>query len=136
MTRWLPLRFNLQFIITLFFVLSQNSLEVYCDKYHFEDLVFSFDSDTKVLQLHDKFADIWQQLYDKYISKSSQIKLILKPKASFTDTRIISMWCRSHCLFNPGVTFQIITNQQLENDSKNNDTEIVYSQAPKIGSKN
>jgi hypothetical protein len=121
--------------MTLFFVLSQNSLEVYDHKYFFENLIFSLDSDTKVLQLHDKFTNIWQQLYDKYINNSSQIILILKPKASFTDTRIISIWCRSHCMFEQNVTFEVLTQDQLENKSLNSQSEIIYSQVPKIGAK-
>jgi hypothetical protein len=121
--------------MTLFFVLSQNSLEVYSEQYHFEYLVFSLDSDTKVLQLHDKFANNWQQLYDKYIVKSSQIKLILKPKASFTDTRIVSIWCRSHCMFQPNMNFEVLTQEQFESKSEDMESAIIYSQAPKIGSK-
>lgn len=121
--------------MTLFFVLSQNSLDVYYQKFYFENLVFSLDGDTKVLQLHDKFINIWSQLYDKYIVKSSQIKLIIKPKASFTDTRIVSIWCRSHCLFNPTVRFEVLKLSQFENDGPNFESGIIYSQAPKIGCK-
>jgi hypothetical protein len=133
-TRRSPLLFKLYFIMTLFFVLSQNSLEVYYQEYHFENLVFSLDSDKEVLQLHDKFTNIWQQLYDKYISKSSQIKLILKPKASFTDTRIVSIWCRSHTMFNTSVKFGVV-NEQIESQIENFKNQIIYSQAPKIGRK-
>jgi hypothetical protein len=122
--------------MALFFVLSQNSLEIYTEQYEFEKLVFSLDSDTKVLQLHNKFESIWQQLYDEYIIKSSQLKLILKPKASFTDTRIISIWCRSHALFAKDVSFEVVTLQQYEDLDKNQKSEIIYSQAPKIGWKN
>lgn len=122
--------------MTLYFILSQNSLEVYFNNYYFENLVFSLDSDVNVLQLHDKFVNIWQQLYDKYISKSSQIKLVLKTKASFTDTRIISIWCRSHCMFQPDVDFEVLTQEQFVNKNKNLESEIIYSQAPKIGWKN
>jgi hypothetical protein len=121
--------------MTLFFVLSQNSLEVYGGQYHFEKLVFSLDSDTKVLQLHDKFAAIWQQLYDNYIVKTSQIQLILKSKASFTDTRIISIWCRSHCMFDASVIFEVMTQEQFEDQNQSAKTQIIYSQAPKIGVK-
>jgi hypothetical protein len=121
--------------MTLFFVLSQNFLEIYFEQYHFENLIFSIDSDTKVLQLHDKFADIWQQLYDKYIVKSSQIKLILKTKASFTDTRIISIWCRSHCMFKPNISFEVLTQDQFESKSADMEGAIIYSQVPKIGLK-
>ncbi len=123
--------------MTLFFVLSQNSLEIYTEQLEFESLIFSLDSDTKVLQLHDKFANIWLQLYDKYIVKYSQIKLILKLKASFTDTRIVSIWCRSHSMFVPNVSFEVLTQHQLEmqNQTTYLETQIIYSQAPKIGSK-
>ena len=122
-------------IMTLFFVLSQNSLEVYEEQFDFENLIFSLYSDTRILQLHDKFANIWQQLYDKYIVKSSQIKLILKPRASFTDTRIVSIWCRSHCMFEPSFSFEVLTHEQFETKSQYEINEIVYSQAPKIGMK-
>jgi hypothetical protein len=119
----------------LFFVLSQNALEVYSQQYEFEKLVFSLDSDTKVLQLHDKFESIWQQLYDEYIVNSSQIKLILKAKASFTDTRIVSIWCRSHVLFCANNSFEVLTQQQLEGLNHQTENQIIYSQEPKIGCK-
>ena len=122
--------------MTLFFVLSQNSLEIYFEQCNFENLVFSLDSDAKVLQLHDKFANIWQQLYDEYIVKSSQIKLILKAKASFTDTRIISIWCRSHCMFEANVSFEVLSLLQFQAKSQDLQSEIIYSQAPKIGWQN
>jgi hypothetical protein len=122
--------------MTLFFALSQNSLEIYTDSYHFENLLFSLDSDTSVLQLHNKFAGIWQQLYNKYILTSSQIILILKTRASFTDTRIISIWCRSHCMFVPNVSFRVLTQEQFADSSSKLEPEIIYSQAPKIGWKN
>jgi hypothetical protein len=116
--------------MTLIFALSQNSLEVYEDKYEFESLIYSVDSDDKVLQLHDKFETIWTKLYDKYITKTTKIVINIKPKASFTDTRIVSIWCRSHCMFNPQISL-VINGENTDNSN----AEIIYSQAPKIGSK-
>jgi hypothetical protein len=116
--------------MTLIFTLSQNSLEIYKDKYEFESLIYSVDNGIKVLQLHDKFETIWTKLFDKHITKATKIVINIKPKASFTDTRIISIWCRSHCMFNP-ITSLIINGESVEK----NVSKIIYSQDPKIGSK-
>jgi hypothetical protein len=121
--------------MTLIFALSQNSLEIYQDKYEFESLIETIDSDQKVLQLHDKFESTWIKLYDKYVSKADKLVLIIKPKASFTDTRIISIWCRSQCMFDPKVELQILTLEQFESLNIEINNTIVYSQLPKIGSK-
>jgi hypothetical protein len=121
--------------MTLIFALSQNSLEIYQDKYEFELLIETIDSDQKVLQLHDKFETIWVKLYEKYISNADKIILVINPKASFTDTRIISIWCRSHCMFDPKIDLQILTYEQFESQNNISNQEIIYSQAPKIGSK-
>jgi hypothetical protein len=122
--------------MTLFFVISQNSLEIYQDQIGLESLVFSKISGDKILQLHDKFAQIWQDLYLEYISKANVLEVVISPKASFTDTRIVSIWCRSHCMFSPKVTLTIRKGQpQTQTIESKQTSEILYSQEPKIGSK-
>jgi hypothetical protein len=121
--------------MTLIFALSQNSLEIYQDKYELENLIETVKSDQKVLQLHGKFESIWAKIFENYVSKATNLVLIIKPKASFTDTRIISIWCRSHCMFETKVELQILTLEQFESQNNDANKEIIYSQAPKIGSK-
>jgi hypothetical protein len=122
--------------MALIFLLSQNSLEVYDELCSFDCLIDSINTDGRVLQLHDKFDQLWSRLYSQHIAKCTEINIVLMPKASFTDTRIISIWCRSHCFFNPKVDLKIQTQVEFESQLSRFETDIIYSQAPKIGSKN
>jgi hypothetical protein len=125
--------------MTLFFVLGQNFLEVYAQKYEFEGLIEDIRSYDQILELSSKFESLWQKLYPDYIQNATKLALILQNRSGFTDTRVVSMWCRTKCMFDANCTFEVLTQEQyenlgenLENNLKNN---IQYSQAPKIGVK-
>ena len=126
--------------MTLFFVLGQNFLEVYANKYEFEGLIEDIRSYDQILELSTKFEAIWYKLYPNYIQSATKIILIILPRAGFTDTRIVSIWCRSKVMFDTEhpCIFEIYTKEQYENQNKENrrdynQTNIQYSQMPKIG---
>ena len=138
--------------MTLFFVLGQNFLEVYANKYQFEGFIEDIRSYDQILELSTKFESLWQKLYPNYIQNATKIILIILPRAGFTDTRVVSIWCRSKVMFDTesdikfGCTFEICTQEQYNNLvnpsndlSQNLDqiqithSNIQYSQMPKIG---
>ncbi len=75
---------------------------------------------------------IWQFLYPKYIESSNNLVLNIKDKASFTDTRLLSIWCRSEVFFSnqKGIPKTFITQKNGEVQESG---EITYLAQPSIG---
>jgi hypothetical protein len=108
----------------LIFVLGQNYIDLYEGSVHIDNLKYSYNSDTKRLNLTERFQEIWQKNFI-LIKVSKELELHIKKGASFTDTRIIAMWCRSNSMFNKKATFKTIK------DDESSD-QISYIQQPKI----
>jgi hypothetical protein len=109
----------------LIFVLGQNYLDLYDESLHLDNLKYSYNSDAKRLDLAERFEEIWQKNYI-LIKLAKELELHIKEGASFTDTRIVSLWCRSNSMFNKKTTFKIFKGDESTN-------EIQYTREPKIG---
>lgn len=130
----------------LIFVLSQNSLDLYGSKVEFEHLIDYIDSFEERLNLNDNFMTFWQKHYDTTIQNAAQIELQIQSKASFSNTRVVSVWCRTWAMFqnkpfeisNDKSNHKSISETANELDNQTNiktKNEIKYSGNPTIGKK-
>jgi hypothetical protein len=101
-----------------------------------QKIKFENDSDTKPivkkrLDLADRIdmnlESIWKLIYPKYVSKSTELKLNIIDRASFTDTRLLAIWLRSEVFFDPTKVFRIFKDGILQDSS-----DIAYLREPNI----
>ena len=126
-----------------------NSLKIYRSDLVNADLKLIFEKEKHQgrLNLAVAFSRIWQDLYKSHIENSSNLILIIGNEASFSDSRIMHIWLKSHQLFKNCLIKTLRVDRQLNQRDFNNfcksglggfaDTDLLlYSGEPRIGKYN